>query len=133
MEGRHRRGVVVSRRHRIHTGVDGPLVPGALSFLNATTVSTANGATYMLDARLGRFSSVVNNWEERYDNSIDEALEDQVFDGLRADAERAYLRTLWDEGTFPRWLKPELWERNGLEAHLNEGRARCASFGRLAS
>ena len=84
----------------------------------------------MLDARLGRFSSVVNNWEERYDNSIDEALEDQVFDGLRADAERAYLRTLWDEGTFPRWLKPELWERNGLEAHLNEGRARCASLAR---
>ena len=77
---------MVSRRHRIHTGDDGPSASGAPSFLNAATVSTANGETYMLDADLGRYSSVVRTWKQRYENSIDEALGDAVFDGLRANA-----------------------------------------------
>ena len=84
----------------------------------------------MLDADLGRYSSVVRTWKQRYENSIDEALGDAVFDGLRANAERAHLRELRAAGTLPDWLGPALWERNGLEALLRAGYRRCASLAR---
>ena len=83
-----------------------------------------------MDGALGSRSSVVQKWEGRYDNSIDEALGDPVFDSLRADDERGHLRELRAAGALPVWLGPALWERNGLEAYLNEGRARCASLAR---
>ena len=71
----------------------------------------------MLDADLGRYSSVVRTWKQRYENSIDEALGDAVFDGLRANAERAHLRELRAAGTLPDWLGPALWERGTRESH----------------
>ncbi len=73
---------------------------------------------------------MVNNWEERYENNIDEALDDPVLDVEEASADRAHLRELSTKGALPPWLPLELFERRKLEDFLRAGYRRCASLAR---